>query len=273
MQNQILRSIDENKLEACIKAIHDNWTSFVLLFGRTPQFEIKESNQLVTLSSGQKMRLFNRVMKTRLSSSNVDSKIQETIDYFSSSDLPFLWQVYPGDAPDNLSQHLENHGFTRNYGRGMALEIDKLQVPPVPDGFTHKKVNIQELAEIRARLLPKAYGMPDHVQDFLTKVSLSIKIREDYVHYLGFLDGEPVACSTVFYSDGVAGIHSVATLPSARRRGIGAYISAVPLFEARDRGYKVSVLYASEMGFKVYERLGYVEYCKPVHYHWTLSES
>lgn len=256
------------KREEWIKAIHDNWTSLLLLIGRTPEFEIIESDQLITISSGLKLRLFNRVMRTRLSSSNADSKIQETIDYYASKKLPFLWQVYPGDTPDDLSQRLENHGFTRNFDRGMALEIDKLKVPQLPEGFTYEKVTTPELAEMRARLLPKAYEIPEPFHDFLTQTDLSIEIRDDYVHYLGFLDGEPIACSTVLYSDGVAGIHSVATLPSARRRGIGAYISAVPLFEARDRGYKVSILYASEMGFKVYERLGFVMYCQPVHCHW-----
>ena len=101
--------------------------------------------------------------------------------------------------------------------------------------------------EVHARLLPRAFGIPESAQDWFTQVTLNVGSRDDYLHYLGFLDDEPVACASVLYSDGVAGIHAVATLPSARRRGIGAYISAVPLFEALDRGYKVSILYASEM--------------------------
>jgi GNAT superfamily N-acetyltransferase len=254
--------------EAWIRAIHDNWTNLLLLYGRTPQFELRKSDQLITLASGHKIRTFNRVMRTRLSSSNADSKIQETIDYYASKDLPFLWHVYPGDTPDDLSQRLGNHGLNRSEGRGMAMSIKNLKIPETPEGFTYQKVTTPEMFEVHARLLYKAYEFPESVQDWHTQATLSVGPRDDYFNYLGFLDDEPVACASVLYSDGVAGIHAVATLPSARRRGIGAYISAVPLFEALDRGYKVSILYASEMGFKVYERLGFVMYCQPVHYHW-----
>ena len=256
-------------LESCINALHDNWTNLLLQFARTPQFEFKEEKWLITMSSGFKIPLLNRVMRTRLNTSNVDKKIQETMDYFSSKDLPFRWQVYPGDTPDNLSQRLENHGFDRREQIGMALLIDKLKVPEMPEGFTYQKVTTLDLLKAHAKLLPSAYGMPEPAQDFLTKMCLSIGIREDYCNYLGFLDDEPVACATVLYSDGVAGIHNVATHPKARRKGVGAYISAAPLFDAREQGYKVSTLLSSKMGYNVYRRLGFADYCKPVEYQWN----
>ena len=254
--------------EAWIRAIHDNWANLLLLLGRAPQFESRESDQFITMACRHKIRIFNRVMRTRLSSSNADSKIQETIDYYASKDLPFLWQVYPGDTPDDLSQRLGDHGLNREEGRGMAMFINNLKVPETPEGFTYQKVTTPEMFEVHARLLPRAYGMPESAQDFLTQVTLSVGSRDDYLHYLGFLDDEPVACATVLYSDGVAGIHNVATLPAARGKGIGTYISAVPLFEACDRGYNVSILMSSKMGYNVYMRLGFEEYCQPVTYQW-----
>jgi GNAT superfamily N-acetyltransferase len=261
--------LQEFNLEAWIKAIHDNWTNLLLLYARTPQFESRESKWLITMASGYKIPLLNRVMRTRLSSSNADEKIQETIDYFSSKDLPFRWQVYPGDTPDDLSQRLEDHGLNRQERIGMALLIDKLNIPEIPKGFTYQKVTTPEMLEVHAKLLPSAYGMPESALDFLTQMCLSLRLRDNYCNYLGFLDDEPVACATVLYSDGVAGIHNVATHPDARRKGIGIYISAVPLFEARDRDYKVSILLSSKMGYNVYKRLGFVEYCQPVEYQWN----
>jgi GNAT superfamily N-acetyltransferase len=229
---------------------------------------LKESKELITTASSHKIPLFNRVMRARLSSSNLEEKILEIIDYYAGKELPFLWQVYPGDTPDDLSKHLEDHGLNRREGIGMAMFIDKLKVPTRPEGFSYQKVTTPELLEVHAGLLPRAYGMPESAHEYLNELCLSIGLRDDYTNYLGFLDGEPVACATVLYRDGVAGIHNVATHPDARRKGIGAYISAVPLFEAQELGYKVTTLLSSKMGYNVYKRLGFVEYCQPITYRW-----
>ena len=45
---------------------------------------------------------------------------------------------------------------------------------------------------------------------------------------------------------------NVATMPEARGKGVGAYISSAPLVEARGDGYRVSILHASDLGRPVY---------------------
>ena len=87
-------------------------------------------------------------------------------------------------------------------------------------------------------------------------------------HYLGRLAGEPVATATTFFGAGVAGIYFVCTVERARRRGIGAGVTLAALREARDLGYTISVLGSSEMGYPVYRRLGFEEYCRIGLYEW-----
>jgi len=259
--------LDECSPKAYKKAIHDSWNSLFLLFGGTPHYEILETQHLTTLACNTKISMFNRVMRTRLSPDNADEKIQETIDYFSSKELPFRWQIDPGDTPSDLPQRLENHSFSLKGGPGMALVIDELRVPKNPDGFRFEKVTTQEMNETFCRLLPEAYGMPEFARDDMAQMAMSIGIRDDYCNYLGFLDDKPVATSSVFYSDGVAGIYNVANLPEGR--GIGSIMSAVPLFDARDLGYKVSILHSTTMGYNMYKRLGFDEYCRHDSYEWT----
>jgi len=67
---------------------------------------------------------------------------------------------------------------------------------------------------------------------------------------------------------GVAGIYNVGTVPEARGKGIGAAITLAPLLEARSRGYKIAILHASELGYSVYRRLGFQDYCQMNIYVW-----
>jgi predicted GNAT family acetyltransferase len=57
-------------------------------------------------------------------------------------------------------------------------------------------------------------------------------------------------------SGGMLGVFGVATMPEHRRRGIGAAITS---FAVRDRTAEadLAVLWRSDLGYQVYERLGF----------------
>jgi GNAT superfamily N-acetyltransferase len=86
--------------------------------------------------------------------------------------------------------------------------------------------------------------------------------------YLATLNGEPVGTSQLFLGAGVAGLYSVTCIPAARRRGVGAAVTLAALRDARELGYGISILQASDLGYGVYRRLGFEAYGRLNQYLW-----
>jgi GNAT superfamily N-acetyltransferase len=92
-----------------------------------------------------------------------------------------------------------------------------------------------------------------------------------FPHYVALLDGKPVATSMLFLGGGSAGLYHLGTIAAARGRGVGAAITLAPLRDARARGYRVATLQATPMGYNLYRRVGFVEYCRLGMYRMPVS--
>jgi ribosomal protein S18 acetylase RimI-like enzyme len=57
--------------------------------------------------------------------------------------------------------------------------------------------------------------------------------------------------------DGDCGVYNVATLPHARRRGLGTALTALVLHDARARGCRTASLQSTPMAERVYAAAGF----------------
>ncbi len=179
--------------------------------------------------------------------------------------------------PADLGERLLAHGFT--YGSpepGMAADL--LALPedrPVPAGLTIERVRDERDLALWTRTLATGFGEGEREAAWVGEMYRRIGLddRAPWRHYLGRLGGEPVATASLFLGAGVAGIYFVFTVPQARRRGIGAAITLAALREARALGYRIGVLGSSAMGYGVYQRLGFREYCAFGIYEWRPTAS
>lgn len=81
--------------------------------------------------------------------------------------------------------------------------------------------------------------------------------RRECVVYVGYADGDPVVSGLGWRTGRTIGVYSIATIPSARRRGYGAAMTARVVTDGALAGCDVAALQASEMGRPIYERLGF----------------
>lgn len=84
----------------------------------------------------------------------------------------------------------------------------------------------------------------------------------NFKFYLAFLNGEPAAASMLQLSKVAASIDMVSTLRKYWHMGIGTAMTKTPLLYAKDKGYKIGVLQASEAGEHGYRKIGFEEYCR-----------
>lgn len=257
---------------AIVEAIEANPTDFFAYLGQTPQADTYNGPDMMRMITGIPYPLCNTVFRARLPSESLDERIEETLSHFKARHLPMLWWTGPSTSPADLGESLVAHGLVpAGSPAGMAADLEKLRddLPP-PPGLTIEKVRDIETLKRFGAILSTAFEFPEFVTDGFLDIfdSLGLGTEQPLQNYVGLLNGELVGASSLFMGAGVAGIYNVGTVPEARGKGIGAALTLAPLLEARTRGYRIAILHASDLGYNVYRRLGFQEYCKMHIFAW-----
>jgi ribosomal protein S18 acetylase RimI-like enzyme len=214
---------------------------------------------MTTLITGIPHPFMNGAFRIKMTSSEA---IEKALTYFKTRKVPFIWWIGSEDQSAEWGKHLQAHGliYDQDYS-GMAANLRTMSGDwPSPSGLTIESVSDNEMLKhwIDAALI--GFGLPDNSEkacfDLFASLGFDLPLR----NYVGLMDGKPVAASQLFLAAGVAGIYWVATVPEARRQGIGKALTLAPLREARAIGYRFSILHPTEIGLGVYRSLGFEDY-------------
>jgi predicted GNAT family acetyltransferase len=77
-----------------------------------------------------------------------------------------------------------------------------------------------------------------------------------------------VGCAAGVALDGVMGVYNVGVLPAARRRGVGAAVTAALVARGVELGCHAAILHATTLGFPVYEGIGFTHVTDVHQYVW-----
>jgi ribosomal protein S18 acetylase RimI-like enzyme len=259
---------------ALVEAIEANLFEFLGHWpGASERTEVHADADILWTISDVPFPLFNSVLHVRLAPNEVDAVIEQTLARYRSRNIPMLWWTGPATHPTDLVSHLEAHGLKHEEdGPGMAIDLRALNEDLArPPDLVVAEVSDGDGLKQWCQTATLGVGFPEFAADAIFEIfgSLGFGAQLPLRNYLGFLHGEPVATSSLFLGAGVAGIYNVATVPEARRQGIGAEMTLNPLRNARTLGYRVGVLQASVHAVGTYRGAGFRDYCEIGQYVWS----
>lgn len=260
---------DEQAVKNAIKA---NWKNYHYFLGRSPSVELSIGRYLTWLITNMPDHFMNLVVCTELPSEGIDELVEDALAHFRSLNIRRVsWLAEEGVPATELRKCLVSHGliFDETFAIEMAAALTELpEVLPFPRDLNIIPVEEGETLQNWIHVASIGFRVPVEFEktwyDFFVEAVLDLPFRS----YLALLDGKPVATSQLFLSAGVAGIYNVTCLPEARGQGIGAAITLAPLQDARAMGYDMAILQASDLGYRVYRRLGFQDYGKLSVYLW-----
>jgi len=245
-KEEVINAIEENRF----KFYKNSWEIYGIL-------EKKIIHELKCYFTGRNNPLLNGIIYTEINK-NIQINLDEMNSFFQERNIPFTWHAGSKNIPEDLKELLVKREFQIETQPGMALNLnripDKNKIIP---NFEIIKIMNSEQVKMATKVFCTVFDFDPEIVTDLLEASLDTK-NSDY--YLGLLDGTAVSTSGVFYGSGVAGIYFVSTLSEARMRGIGTASTYKTLLDAKEKGYQWAILHSSEMGLKMYKKMGFDHY-------------
>jgi len=243
-----------------IDAVEENLWAVHRDFAHVPGAEVNDEADLLWYTVPSTNPWFNGASRSSLARSAADSAIDRVVTTIHGLGRHLMWHVGPGSQPADLSSRLEARGFEGSVDTSMVLDLTTLTQSTTDPRFVISPVRS------RADLL-----------DWLEAWDLTIEVQprrdqhpwlEPFTHLalppesptellVGRFDGVPVASSMAFVGGGAVGLYGVGTAPDYRGRGFGGAITAAAAEWGRGRGERFAILHSTEMGERVYRRLGF----------------
>ncbi len=247
-----------------IKLIEDNISALLANWKDLEGAEFIHDSTKIQLVTGMPFAFLNSIANTNFTGSNIEKQIEDTLVPYRTKKVPVLWWIGPNSKPDDLDIYLEDLNFKKgDEPPGMYMNLKKLDL------------SYKRIPELRVELVQNEKHVEDWVSAFIAglggtenqkkhffKSEMALLQKSDYVRFIGYWNEEPVTTSALILDENVAGVYLVVTKPDHRGKGLGTAITIAALKNVYERGYQEAILQSSQMGYNIYRRIGFEEYCK-----------
>lgn len=214
---------------------------------------------VVATSSGLPIPLFNRVF---VFEEPAPGLLDSAVSWMREQDVPFLVTVSE-PAPAKVRRLASNLDLetTQDPTPGM-VRTSVEDLPPNESTATFSEVTDAGDFDDLVTVVTESFGAPAEFAEHFDAYYSWRRKQGDRL-FLGRVDGQPVASGVLVRTGAVAGIYDIGVIEPFRGRGIGTAITSEVLQAGYEDGCDIGVLQATEMGYPVYEKMGFetvVEY-------------
>lgn len=213
-------------------------------------FPITQKKHLIMINCGLELSMFNVVFGAP--EVNI-LKIQEVINTYKGQ--PFAWWVPPSQRCQELSIHFKRMGFViEAIEQAMICDLLPLQAQNPVRQVTIEPAFCRDSLDDFIQVL-EPYDPA--VRLFYERVDMPMEHAREKL-FVAYKKGKPVATGILYVQDLWAGIFSVLTQEAEQSQGIGTQMMTHLMFVAKGLGVNQVFLSASsDVGFRLYERLGF----------------
>jgi len=181
------------------------------------------------------------------------TELDEAFAWVARRDVPKRLFVVDQFEPQ-AAEVAAAYGLERDAAPYPGMVLHPIQEAPTPaSGVAVARVGAAGLEEFRQ--VGTALGLSRDLAERTFPESL---LRDaDVKGFVGRLDGRAVGYSLAIRSEGTSGVYNVATLPEARRRGVGTAVTWAAVEAGWRAGLDCVVLQSSEMAIPMYEAMGF----------------
>lgn len=245
------------------KLEHENMIEAIALVGENVEGAVVQRVSGVALiATGLPILLFNQVIVERPAAAA--EAVSAAVAQARDRGARFVVNLRVG-TDDELVPLMDGLGLVRlsdePWMPGMALyPIRRDSAAPSAEHEIRRVADASGVDD-HSRTAAAAFEMPESIVRAI--VTPAMAQRDGVAVYVGYSDGRPVTTGLGVRTGRTVGVYNIATVPAARRRGYGAAMTQRIVADAAAAGCDVATLQSSDMGYSVYERLGYrtvVEY-------------
>jgi GNAT superfamily N-acetyltransferase len=233
-----------------------------LIAGNVDGAMVRQTDDVAILSSGLPFILFNQVIVA--GDAATPRALAAGVRVMRDRGSPFVVNLRVGadDAFAGVARELGLVPLSEQpWMPGMAMH--PVAAEPAVDTPAFEIRRASDAAGIEDHIRAAAIGF-EMAEDLIRAIVVpSLLDREDVAIYVGYADGKPVATGLGFRTGSTIGVYNIATVKGSRGRGYGEAMTRRVVADGVAAGCDVAILQSSEMGFPIYERLGFrtvVEY-------------